>query len=238
MKSFLYKYFGTLIHFRSALLEWYKCNVRVRNCKKWGKCSPKVQIGIPLSVTNIKNVYVDDYCRINPRGNFIIGIAKLHIKKYTVLSYNVTIVTGNHVSTVGIPQFLLGHSHINDKEEGVTINEDVWIGANVTILSGVTVGRGAIIAAGAVVNKDVPPYALVAGVPAKVVGAKFTLEQVIEHELKLYNSEERLDTSFLNELFEDKLKDKKSYGTSEISKEDLFKLENLKMKWGIEEIAN
>ncbi len=52
---------------------------------------------------------------------------------------------------------------------GIVVEDDVWIGANAVILDGVTVGKGAVIAAGAVVSKDVPPLAIVAGVPAKVV---------------------------------------------------------------------
>jgi acetyltransferase-like isoleucine patch superfamily enzyme len=60
------------------------------------------------------------------------------------------------------------------KEQGVvradvTIEDDCWIGCNVTILSGVTIGRGSIVAAGAVVRRDVPPYSIVGGVPARVL---------------------------------------------------------------------
>ena len=49
----------------------------------------------------------------------------------------------------------------------------MWVGNNVTVLAGVTVGDGAVLAAGAVVTKDVPPYAIVGGVPAKVIKCRF-----------------------------------------------------------------
>lgn len=61
----------------------------------------------------------------------------------------------------------------------VKIENDVWIGTGATLFDGVTIGNGAIIAAGAVVNKDVPPYAIVGGVPAKVIRYRFP-EEVIE----------------------------------------------------------
>lgn len=61
---------------------------------------------------------------------------------------------------------------------GVTIGHDVWVGARAMILSGVTIGSGAVVAAGAVVTRDVPPYAIVAGVPAEVVRYRLTPEQI------------------------------------------------------------
>ena len=59
----------------------------------------------------------------------------------------------------------------------VIIGNDVWIGANVIILPGVNIGHGAVIAAGAVVTKDVEPYAIVGGVPAKLIKYRFNAEE-------------------------------------------------------------
>lgn len=67
----------------------------------------------------------------------------------------------------------------------VSIETDVWLGYGAIVLSGVTVGRGALVAAGAVVTKDVPPYAIVAGQPARVVAQRFGPEEIARHEALL-----------------------------------------------------
>ena len=64
-----------------------------------------------------------------------------------------------------------------------TIGNDVWIGAHAQIKSGITIGTGSIVAAGAVVTKDVPPYAIVGGVPAKIIRYRFP-EETVEKLLK------------------------------------------------------
>ena len=55
----------------------------------------------------------------------------------------------------------------------MNIGNDVWIGANAMILGGITIGDGAIIGAGAVVTKDIPPYAIVGGIPARIIRYRF-----------------------------------------------------------------
>jgi acetyltransferase-like isoleucine patch superfamily enzyme len=83
-------------------------------------------------------------------------------------------------------------SGITDKDKtsgydaDVIIEEDVWIGSNVTILAGVTIGRGCTIAAQAVCNRDIPPYCIAGGIPAKVIKMYWSVEQILEHEQKLY----------------------------------------------------
>lgn len=66
----------------------------------------------------------------------------------------------------------------------ISIGNDVWIGCNVCILQGVSIGDGAVIASGAVVTKNVPPYAVVGGVPAKIISYRFS-QDIIEKLLKI-----------------------------------------------------
>jgi virginiamycin A acetyltransferase len=66
----------------------------------------------------------------------------------------------------------------NDFPHPPVLEHDVWVGSNVTIVQGVRIGTGAIVAAGAVVTKDVPPYAIVGGVPARVIRYRFSEEKI------------------------------------------------------------
>jgi acetyltransferase-like isoleucine patch superfamily enzyme len=66
------------------------------------------------------------------------------------------------------------------------IGSEVWIGQNVTLIHGVKIGRGSVVAAGSVVTKDVEPYTIVGGVPAKVIKKRFTDKEILIHECKLY----------------------------------------------------
>ncbi|MDD2541347.1 MAG: acyltransferase [Desulfuromonadaceae bacterium] len=84
----------------------------------------------------------------------------------------------------------------------IIISDDVWIGQAAMLLSPVKVGRGAIVSAGSVVVKDVPPYAIVGGIPARVISWRFTVEEIIEHErIMITNGEmsehDRTDVSLL-----------------------------------------
>ncbi len=181
--------------------------------KDLGSCGKNTVIFLPVFISSPKNVFLEDYTRLQSRCSIVNAPnEKVIIKKYTGIATGVTIITGNHRSTVGIPHFFLAPSRINDKHCDVIIEEDVWVGAHSMILSGVTIGRGAIVGAGSMVTKDVPPYALVVGRPAKIIAKKFMLEDVIRHEEIIYPPEERLSMAYLKELFETTYKDLKVYG--------------------------
>lgn len=89
-----------------------------------------------------------------------------HIGSDVMMGPDCVIYTRNHrFDRLDIPMREQGYGPV----EPVEIGDDCWIGGRVTILPGVHVGNGAVIAAGAVVTKDVPPYAVVGGVPAKII---------------------------------------------------------------------
>ncbi len=110
------------------------------------------------------------------RGDVEFG-AHCTVNRYAMISGKVRCGDGvriaSHVSIVGFNHGFDDPSvpiHMQKHESlGITIGDDVWIGANAVVLDGVNVGKGAVIAAGAVVSKDVPDLAIVGGVPAKVV---------------------------------------------------------------------
>jgi acetyltransferase-like isoleucine patch superfamily enzyme len=110
---------------------------------------------------------------------------RIHIGKYCSFAPGVKIIpSGEHnfgrVSTFPFYAHLLKRGVERDtySKGDVFIGNDVWVGFNTTILSGVSIGDGAVIAAGAVVVDNVPPYAIVAGVPAKIIGYRFPPETI------------------------------------------------------------
>lgn len=128
--------------------------------------------------------------------------AKLIIKGNAAIAENFTVHTGNHVHIKG--KYITDVTEAN-KPEGydndVIVEKDVWIGCNVTLLSGVTIGRGCTIAAGAVVAKSTHPYSIVGGVPAKFIKFKWSIDEILEHESKLYPEEERFSREELEAIF-------------------------------------
>ena len=121
-----------------------------------------VYIGLHVSYSSIgncvigSNVAINSGCKLDNRGGLYIG-------NNVSLSNDVCILTADHDVTA---------TNLVGRVAPVIINDDVFVGSRATILKGVTVGRGSAIAACACVTKDVPPFAIVAGIPARVIGIR------------------------------------------------------------------
>ena len=103
-----------------------------------------------------KNSVINNSCRIDPRGGVFIG-------ENVSISQDVVILTADHD---------LNTSKFDGRTGKVVIEDYVWIGTRATILKGLIIGKGAVIAAGSIVTKDIEPYTVVAGIPAKVIGRR------------------------------------------------------------------
>lgn len=140
---------------------------------------------------------------IGPNCRISTPNAKVIIKGRCAIAEDFTIHAGNHARLQG--KWLTDINESNKPkgfDKDVVIDYDVWIGSRVTVLSGVHVGRGATIAAGAVVSRDVPPYSVVGGVPAKFIKFNWSIDEIIAHEKALYPEESRLSREELWKLFE------------------------------------
>ena len=151
----------------------------------FAQCGKNVYIGRGSSFT-YENVYLGNNISIGPNATFICGVAKTFIKDNVMFGPHVFIITGSHRTDVIGRLMIDVHEKLPENDKDVVVEQDVWIGANAIILKGVTIGKGSIIAAGSIVTKDVEPYSIYAGVPAKKIRMRFNENQIIEHEKVLY----------------------------------------------------
>ena len=149
-------------------------------------------------IQNNKDNETIPVARFNPQ---IVKVGKSSYGELNVVSFGTKtkLQIGNYVSISEEVTFLLDVEHFTDRistypfrvkilhdcrfeafsKGDIIVDDDVWIGYGAIIMSGVHIGKGAVVASGAVVTKDVPPYAIVGGVPAKVIKYRFS-EEVIE----------------------------------------------------------
>ena len=159
-----------------------------------GKCW--IQYGVIINCEHFSvgklivedNVLLARGCDLDYTGNLAIGNGSL-------LSENVKILTHSH-------PYSDGENDHGLELTPLVIQDHVLFGARVLVLPGVVeIGRGALLSAGTVVRRKVPPYAIVTGNPSKVVGFRFTPEQILEYEKERYSIEDRLSEEILTKNY-------------------------------------
>lgn len=155
--------------------EWRRLNSHNRTTISFPFVFSDVSVGNetygPLTVYNNgtdHKLRIGHFCSIAPEVVFLLGAD--HSCK--------------HISTFPFESIVLQSGNEAISKGNILVDDEVWIGYRATIMSGVHIGQGAVVAAGAVVTKDVPPYAIVGGVPAKVIKYRFD-EKLIEELLKI-----------------------------------------------------
>lgn len=171
----------------------YRRYVAIYDSKRYGYYGKDVYIAPPCFLGDLSRVYLYDNVVLK-ENTTILGhsSSRFIMKKNSGAAHGLTVITNNHTTHPSVGQYHRTSYDILDTPKDVVVEEDVWIAANVILLPGVTVGRGAIVGAGSVCRNSPPPYSIVAGNPAKVIGFKYTPEEIIEHEKALYPEEERL----------------------------------------------
>jgi acetyltransferase-like isoleucine patch superfamily enzyme len=119
------------------------------------------------------------------KGAFLSASAGILIGNGVTIGPELTVMGGDHkFDVVGARICEINTGGVNNC---IVIEDDAWLGARVTLLKRARIGEGAVIGACAVVTTDVPPYTISAGNPAKMIGTRFTMEQLKEH-LKMVKS--------------------------------------------------
>lgn len=130
------------------------------------------------------------------------------IGKYCQIGADVAMISTNHpinyLTTYINKELLNGELQSIKEENKIILGNDIWVGHGVRIVGNVSIGNGAILASGAVVTKDVPPYAIVGGVPAKVIKYRFNQNIINEiEELKWWDKSDEELNQIKNLFFKD-----------------------------------
>lgn len=168
-----------------AVINFLKYKIyEYKNKKSWRKRNENNETRL-MSMCNQELLKVGNYTYGDLNISCSNNYNKLSIGSYCSIAGDVIFLLSSEHLVNGISTFPFKAKVLKYGKEGISkgdiiIDDDVWIGYGATIMSGVHIGQGAVIAAGAVVTKDVPPYAIVGGIPAKIIKYRFSLDIINE----------------------------------------------------------
>lgn len=144
-----------------------------------GKCGRDVRLGQKFQAYGIQNIYLGNDISFGIGTVMMCTRAKIKVGDHVMTGPGVTFITGSHRYDIAgrMMKSIKNDEKLPENDQDIVLEGDNWIGANATILKGVTVGTGAIVASGAVVTRDVIPFSIVGGVPARVIKMRFNSEE-------------------------------------------------------------
>lgn len=143
------------------VFRWAVLKLFFRRIDGWVWFRDNVTVWFPEGVSIGSGSMVGENC-------FLDGYGGLEIGRNVLIAHNTSLIAEDHgYSTRRVPI-----RRQPKTAAPIRVGDDVWIGCGVRVLKGVTIGEGAIVAAGAVVTKDVPPYAIVGGIPGRVLAMR------------------------------------------------------------------
>ena len=195
---FLSSLLFTLFLIRKLQFKYFPKELKKINYKKWKSLNPHNEMDIDNVDCDISKVIVGN----KSYGNIKINVssmndAKLRIGNYVSIADGVRFVlSGDHnlntITTFPFKVKKFGYPGEASSKGDIVVGDDAWIGADSIICSGVKIGQGAVVGAGSVVTKDVPPYAIVCGIPAKILRYRFSeslIKRLLEIDIsKLFDS--------------------------------------------------
>lgn len=177
--------------------------------RKWARIHKGSEL-IPMNCFPINVVEVGNYSYGELNIVTFDSKSKIKIGSFVSIAQQVSFLLDvehytNHISTFPWRVKMLGESIPETFSKGdIVIDDDVWIGYGATIMSGVHIAQGAVVAAGAVVVKDVPAYAIVGGIPAKVIKYRFdndVIKRLVDIKFNIFSKE--LIAQNIRELYSD-----------------------------------
>ena len=168
---------------RKILVSLYSLPSKVWNKKIWipylkttfGQCGENVDIPKDISIQGNHNLFIGEDVSFGEKMVIMCTKARISIGSHVMFGPGVFMISGNH--RIDIPdryiKSITDEEKLPENDQPIVLEGDNWIGARAVLLKGITVGMEAVVAAGAVVTQDVPPYTIVAGIPARVIKHRF-----------------------------------------------------------------